>query len=126
MSQIETTSAQRVFTGKLHRVRQGNGKAFVQEPPPSPPETVRRPARLALMLAFAHKIQDAIDHGIVRDQAEAARRLGITRARVTQILNLTLLPPDLQEQIFVVESVNDVVIFTERAVRRVAKQLLWI
>lgn len=32
-----------------------------------PPEPVRRPARVAVMLALAHKIQDAIDRGVVRD-----------------------------------------------------------
>ena len=41
-------------------------------------EPVRRPARLAIMLALAHKIQQAIDCGAGRDRAEVARRLGIT------------------------------------------------
>jgi ParB-like chromosome segregation protein Spo0J len=74
--------------------------------PPAAPEPVRRPARLAIMLAFAHKIQQAIDRGAVRDRAEVARRLGLTRARVTQHLDLTLLAPDIQEQILFAESVD--------------------
>jgi len=59
------------------------------------PEPVRRPARVAIMLALAHKIQQAIDGGVVRDRAEVARRLGLTRARVTQLLDLALLAPDI-------------------------------
>ena len=123
MSQIETTSAQRVFTGKLHRVRQGNGKAFVQEPPPSPPEPVRRPARVAIMLALAHKIQEAIDREVVRDRAEVARRLGITRARVTQLLDLTLLAPEIQEEILFAEAVDGVEPISERAIRNIVKDV---
>ncbi len=72
---------------QLHRVQRGHGKRFVQEPPPGP---VHRPARVAVMLALAHKIQDAIDRGTVRDRAEVARRLGFTRARITHLLDLHL------------------------------------
>ena len=123
MSQIETTSAQRVFTGKLHRVRQGNGKAFAQELPPPPPEPVRRPARVAIMLALAHKIQEAIDREVVRDRAEVARRLGITRARVTQLLDLTLLAPEIQEEILFAEAVDGVEPISERAIRNIVKDV---
>lgn len=49
------------------------------------------------MLALAWKIQRAIDRGQVKDRAEVARRLVMTRARVTQLLDLTLLAPEVQE-----------------------------
>ena len=35
----------------------------------------------------------------VQDYADIARRTGLTRARVTQIANLTLLAPDIQESL---------------------------
>ena len=89
MSAAATPGTQ-VVTGELHRVRRGRGKGFSAEPPPEP---TRRPARVAVTLALAHMIQRAIDRGEIRDQAEAARRLGLTRARLTQILDLTLLAP---------------------------------
>ena len=39
-----------------------------------------------------------IDSGVVKNQAELARKLGISRARVTQILNLLkLAPPTIKE-----------------------------
>lgn len=85
-------SGTRVVAGALRRVRRGRGKGFSADPPP---ELSRRPARVAVTLALAHTIQRAIDSGEIRDQAEAARRLGLTRARLTQILDLTLLAPDV-------------------------------
>ena len=88
-------------------------------------ELVRRPARVAVMLALAHKIQRAIDRGAVRDRAEVARRLGLTRARVTQLLDLTLLAPDIQEEILLAESVGGVEPMSERAVRAAVRVENW-
>ena len=89
------------------------------------PEPERRPARVALALALAHQIQLAIDRGELRDQAEAARRLGLTRARVTQLLDLTLLAPDLQERILFVEAIDGVESFSERMLRAVVHDGAW-
>ena len=49
--------------------------------------------------ALATPVQEAIDKGIVEDRAPVARSLGFTRARVTQLLDLLLLAPYLQEQV---------------------------
>lgn len=86
---------------------------------------VRRPARVAVMLALAHKIQDAIDRGTVRDRAEVARRLGFTRARITHLLDLTLLAPDLQERILALEAIDGAEPMSERALRAVAHAGSW-
>lgn len=40
----------KVVTGELHRVQRGRGKGFTAE---APVEPERRPARVAVMLAFA-------------------------------------------------------------------------
>jgi predicted XRE-type DNA-binding protein len=130
---IETTSTGdpaphaglRLFAGKLHRVQHGHGKGFSSTPPASPPLPVRRPARIAIMLALAHKIQDAIESGVVQDQAEVARRLGLTRARITQLMDLTLLAPEIQEEILGLESVDGVEPMSERALRHVSRTLDW-
>ena len=122
MSEVATV---RVFTGKLHRVRRGLGHAFSATPPPPARTPVRRPARVAVMLALAHKIQDAIDKGVIRDQAEAARRLGITRARVTQLLDLTLLAPEIQERLLFAEAVNGVEPLCEHGFRGVIRAGRW-
>ena len=46
-----------------------------------------------------------------------ARRLGLTQARVTQLLDPTLLAPDIQERILVAESVDGLEPMSERALR---------
>jgi hypothetical protein len=77
------------------------------------------------MLALAHKIQRAIDLGAVRDRAEVVRRLGLTRARVTQLLDLTLLAPGIQEQILFAEAVDALEPMSERAVRAARRAGSW-
>lgn len=88
-----STPETRIVNGEFHRVRYGRQKRFVSTPSPGP---VHRPARVAITLAFAHKIRQAILSGEIQDQAEAARKLGLTRARLSQIVDLTKLAPDLQ------------------------------
>lgn len=85
----------------------------------------RRPARVARMLALAHRLQRAIDSGEIQDRATLARQYGLTRARVTQLLNLTLLAPDLQEQVLGLEAVDGLEPLTERGIRVVAAQASW-
>ena len=113
----DTGGGVRIFAGKLHRKQRGHGMTFVDGPPSPPPEPVTRPARVAVILALAHKIQVAIDHGVVRDRADVANRLGLTRARVTQLLDLNLLAPDIQEQILFAESADGLEPMSERMVR---------
>jgi hypothetical protein len=119
-----TLTSTTVVTGKLHHVRKGHSKRFV-DTPPATPEQFRRPARVAIMLALAHKIQHAIDRGAVHDRAEVARKLGLTRARVTQLLDLTLLAPDIQDQILFAESIDGVETGCERSLRPTATASLW-
>lgn len=121
----EVPPGARIFEGKLHRAQRGHGKTFVEGPQPPPPEPVRRPARVAVMLALAHEIQDAIDRGVARDRAEVARRFGLTRARLTQLMDLTLLAPGTQEKIPSLESVDGVEPMSERALRAATRRSRW-
>ena len=123
-SATSTTSSALMVSGKLHRVRKGHAKRFVEKPPAAP-KPARRPARLAVMLALAHKIQQAIDCGAVRDRAEVARRLGLTRARVTQLMDLRLLAPDIQEMILFAEPVDGLGPMSENSVRVVTRSIDW-
>lgn len=116
----------RIFTGKLFRVRDGHGWAFTNEAPAPLPEPVRRPARVAQMLALAHRLEAAIERGDYRDRADVARQLGFTRARVTQILDLTLLAPDIQEAIVFLEAVDGVEPLSERALRDIIRHENWV
>jgi hypothetical protein len=111
----------KVITGQLHRVKRGRGKGFSPDPPAPP---VFRPARVAV-LASAHQIQRAIDRGELEDQAEAAGRLGLTRVRLTQLLDLTLLAPDIQGQIVVLKMGDGTEPLSERAFRPVVRACSW-
>lgn len=64
-------------------------------PPPDAP--VGRIPRLSKLMALAIRFDGLIRAGDVRDYAELARLGHVTRARITQIMNLLLLAPDIQE-----------------------------
>jgi len=111
-----------VFTGQLFRKRRGRRFVFTEDAPAPaapPPERVRRPARVAQMLAFAHGLGAAIERGDFRAQADAARHYQLTRARITQLMNLTHLAPDIQEQVLFLEAVDGREPMSERDLRAV-------
>jgi hypothetical protein len=88
------------------------------------PKMSRAPAKLphiTKLMALAIRLEHLLATGQVKDQAEIARTAGITRARVTQIINLTQLAPDIQEAILNLEPTTDhVPRFREREVRTIA------
>jgi hypothetical protein len=69
------------------------------------------------MLALAHKIEDAVQRGIAHDRADVARPLGLTRARVTQLLDLTLLAQEIHEAALALEAVDGVESACQTSVR---------
>jgi hypothetical protein len=97
---------------RTHRGRRRESESMVPEPTTIP--------RLARLLALAIKFQAMVERGEVRDYADLARLGYVTRARLTQIMNLLLLAPDLQEQLlFSVTTVE------ERRLRNVVKLVEW-
>jgi len=46
------------------------------------------------LLGLAHAIERQIQAGAFKDYSDVARHHGLTRARVTQLLDLTLLAPN--------------------------------
>lgn len=73
------------------------------ERPATEPEAVERPRgrvpRVARLLALAHRIDDLVRSGEVGGYAAVAQAGGVTRARVSQIVGLLNLAPDIQEAI---------------------------
>lgn len=115
----------RISDGPLHRVRKERRVLLSVTPPPPKPAPVHRPAKVAQMLALAHHLQRAIDRGDVADRAAVARRLGLTRARVTQLLDLLILAPDLQVAVLALEAVDGAEPLAERTLRAVAHAGTW-
>ena len=54
-------------------------------------------------MALAIHFEDLIRQGVVTDYADLARLGHVTRARVTQIMNLRLLAPEIQEELLLGE-----------------------
>ena len=66
----------------------------------APAALVKDPVpRIARLLALAHRWEGMVRRGEVKDYADIARRMGLSRARVTQICNLILLSPEIQDQL---------------------------
>jgi hypothetical protein len=63
---------------------------------PLPPGRVPRIARL---LALAHKFDGLLRQGAIANYAALARLGHVSRARITQVMNLLCLAPDIQEEI---------------------------
>jgi hypothetical protein len=77
-------------------------------------------------MALAIRFEGLIRDGVVKDQAELARLGHVSRARLSQIMGLLSLAPDIQEAILwlpAVESGDDGV--TERELREVVREVDW-
>lgn len=84
--------------------------------PPKAPHT----PKVVELLRTAQEWRRQLDVGDVTNQAEIARREGITRARVTQVMGLLRLAPEIQEQILNLPKSVERTPITERALRPLA------
>ncbi len=90
-------------------------------PESNSPDRPRIP-RITRLMALAIKFQAMVEGGEVRDYADLARLGYVTRARLTQIMNLALLAPDLQEELlFATEGTG----ITERLFRPIITLVDW-
>ena len=71
-------------------------EARAAAPPPCPPGRVAKAAR---WLALAIVLEERLAAGTLADAATVARAARLSRARVSQVLNLALLAPDIQEAV---------------------------
>ena len=92
-----------------------------QKPVPLAP-TSARPARIACLLALAHRFEGMVHSRVVRDYAELARIAHVTRARMTQIMNLLNLAPDIQEYLLWLPAGTGI---RERDLRPIAAEVRW-
>ncbi len=88
-------------TSRVHFTRATKGRVGLKAG--AVPLSIAAPAgrvpKLARLMALAIRFEGLLRRGEVRDYAEMARLGHVSRARVTQIMNLLNLAPDLQEQI---------------------------
>lgn len=116
------------FECKVHFRNGANGRKGLREgeAPASDPASPGSIPRVTRLVALAHRFSGLLRSGEVKDYADLARLAGVSRQRVTQIMNLALLAPDIQEAILHLprtESGTDPV--CERDVRRIVGVLEW-
>lgn len=105
--------------------RRGRKRAVVGVKPAAPAQPGNLP-RVTRLMALAIRFDQLIRDGEVADYADIARLGHVTRARVTQIMNLLHLAPDIQEAILNlprVERGHDPL--TERDLRPIAAIVDW-
>jgi hypothetical protein len=92
---MTTDQVSHTFTFRPTRGRNGRPR-----PPPLPADLPQgNVPRIARLMALAHHFESLRQQGTVADYADLARLGGVTRARITQIMSLLNLAPDIQEEI---------------------------
>jgi len=110
-------------THRLAFIRRHNARRAVRDVPAEPAvETPPgRVPRITKLMALAIRFEHLLAGGAVRDQAELAELGHVTRARITQIMNLLHLAPDIQEEIlFLPRTTRGRDVIVERMVRPIA------
>ena len=93
---------------------------------PEPQVPAGRTPRITKLMALAIKLDGQIQNGDVKNYADIARLYRITRARVTQIMNLLHLAPDIQVGLLNlprIEKGRDKI--TEKSLRPVTAEMIW-
>jgi len=91
--------------------------------PPEPPRPPREPRTPPVVetLRKALEWRRQLDVREVANQADIARREGVSRARVTQVMGLLRLAPEIQEHILSLSDMARRPAITERALRPIAQ-----
>ena len=95
-------------------------------PGPAPEKPVSRIPRVSKLMALAIRFDELLREGVVATQSELARLAHLTQPRMTQIMNLLHLAPDIQEEILhlpPVDQGDDPV--TERDLRPITRMVDW-
>lgn len=101
-----------------------------QRPPdvvtPPPPVPLGRVPRVARLLALALRLEQLVQTGVIANYAALAQLGHVSRARITQIVNLRFLAPDLQEAVlFLPRTTRGRDPIHLRQLQRVAAELDW-
>ncbi len=106
--------------------RTGHKEVRDGDAPQRPSVTEGHIPRISRLMALAIRFEQLICDGVVQDQADLARLALVSRARVTQIMDLLMLAPDILEALLFLPPVhNGRYPVTEHHVRSVLKELDW-
>ena len=119
---MNTDRVSHTFTFRPARGRNGRPK-----PPPLPADLPEgNVPRIARLMALAHHFESLRQQGTVTDYADLARLGGVTRARITQIMSLLNLAPEIQEDIlFLPRTTQGRDPISTRSVLPIAQEMDW-
>ena len=79
--------------------------------------------RITRLMSLAIRFEELLRKGIVQDYSQLAGLGGVSRARVTQIMNLRNLAPAIQDRLLFLQAGKE--LLNERAIRRIAAENDW-
>jgi hypothetical protein len=116
------TVTKQVFFTRSERGR----RRIEDEPPASQTVPQGRVPRVSRVMALAIQFDDLLRSGTVSDTIELARLAKVTQPRITQVMNLLHLAPDIQEELLFLPLVTqgrDPI--NEKQLRRVCADISW-
>ncbi len=123
---MKTDGVRMEYTVHFERGRHGQLELKPGEAPPQPDVNAGTVPRISKLMALAIRFDGLVRRGEVADFAEIAALGHVTRARVSQIVNLLNLAPDIQEEILFHEPVRgERDAMPERQVRAIAGEPDW-
>ena len=113
------------ITRPFHTTRRHDGRQHLR-PGPAPETPPGKIPRISRLMALAIHCDELLRSSQISNQSELARYAQITPARLTQILTLLNLAPDIQEELlFLPRTTAGRGKIQEKAVRRIAMELNW-
>lgn len=93
-------------TRPIHFAVKARRKRIVVGPELPTPKPAGRVPRVARLMSLAIKYDDLLRRCVVTDLSELARLCQVTQPRMTQIMNLLHLAPDIQEELLFLPAVR--------------------
>ena len=102
--------------------RRGRNKTPAADQPPEAKAVGVSIPRVARLMALAIRFEGILRDETIQDYAELARLGRVTRARITQIMKLRHLAPDIQEKILFLPAISGL---NERNLRPIVSRIDW-
>ena len=113
------------ITRQFHTTRRRDGRQHLRTGP-APDTPQGKIPRISRLMALAIHCDELLRTGLVANQSALAEHAQITPARLTQILTLLNLAPDIQEELlFLPRTTAGRGEIQEKDVRRIAMELDW-
>jgi len=114
------------ITKQIHFAVKGHRKVVKPGPAPEPSEPAGHTPRVSKLMALAIRFDKLMRESKVANQSELAHLAHVTQPRMTQIMNLLHLAPDIQEELLhlppVAEGRDPI---TERDLRPITRLMDW-